>query len=85
MITFAISKLGFGHLTRQIALCDAIRGINESIQFQFIISENQYSFFKSYFIENSILTDTTFFSPCFSLSQVDTVDIEDDQAMVSRS
>ncbi|OLS26861.1 MAG: hypothetical protein HeimC2_13940 [Candidatus Heimdallarchaeota archaeon LC_2] len=76
MITFAISKLGFGHLTRQFALCEAIRSLDDSINFQFIISDNQYSFFKNYFAENIILTDTSFFSPCITLSKADTVDID---------
>lgn len=76
LITFAISKLGMGHLTRQIALSQAIHKFDKSIKFQFLITEEQYSFFNIFFNKNQILTHTSFFSPSFTLSQPDQIDIE---------
>ncbi len=76
VITFAISKLGMGHLTRQIALSQEIHNLDKSIEFQFIITEEQNSLFKNYFSETEIHTDTSFFSPSFALSEPNKIDIE---------
>ncbi|MFV2015697.1 MAG: hypothetical protein ACC656_09735, partial [Candidatus Heimdallarchaeota archaeon] len=75
-ITFAISKFGFGHLTRQFALCEEINKIQKGITFQFVISDHQEKVFNHQFTKLNAKTFTNFISPTFVLSNPDEVDRE---------
>lgn len=75
-ITIAISKLGFGHLTRQFALCEEIIHHNKNTKFRFVVSEYQERVFKQYFELLRAVTFSNFISPGFSLSKPNEVDVE---------
>lgn len=75
-ITLAISKLGFGHLTRQFALCEEIMNQQKDVNFQFVVSEQQEKVFKQHFDLLKAVTFSNFISPGFSISQPDKVDLE---------
>ncbi|MCE7736021.1 MAG: hypothetical protein GPJ54_14155 [Candidatus Heimdallarchaeota archaeon] len=75
-ITIAISKLGFGHLTRQFALCEEILNQNEKVKFQFIVSDHQENVFRHHFNLLKATTFSNFITPGFSLSKPDEVDLE---------
>ncbi|MHA2098960.1 MAG: glycosyltransferase [Candidatus Kariarchaeaceae archaeon] len=76
MITFVISKLGLGHLTRQIALSESCQNFNQNIQFQFVISDFHRDHFGSYFDSKQIKTYTKTYSPGFAFSPPNQVDID---------
>ena len=84
-IVIVVSSFGYGHLTRQIALKDALLELNSDLDILFVISEKQYEIFHSEILtSNQVSYALIPLTPTIVMEDDYSVDIESTKEIFSR-
>ena len=84
-IVIVVSSFGYGHLTRQIALKDALLELKSDLEILFVISEKQYKIFHSEILTSDQVSYALIpLTPTIVIEDNYSVDIESTKEIFSR-